>query len=503
MTEKNAYQALLRKVQRLDDLVKTSAVLWWDMQVSMPSAGSQGRASQLATLSEIIHTEQTSAEMGELIAAAAEEMAGADYDSTEASLVRYLQRDYEKATKLPAEFVSRVSEISSQAHVVWEKARTEDDFSSFAPFLDKIISLGQEAADYYGYEDEAYDALLDDYEPGMRTADVREIFEAAREALVPLRRAIEESGRPVDDDCLHQSYDVDKQQQYARYLTTVVGYDLERGHLGTAAHPFSTDFNQNDVRITARWYPDFISPSVFGTLHESGHALYEQNTGPELARTPLAAGAWLGFHESQSRLVENMIGRSRGFWRNHFPKLQKMFPEQLGNVDVDTFFRAVNKVEPSLIRVEADELTYILHIILRFELEQAMVNGDLLAKDVPAAWNDKMQTLLGITPPTDREGCLQDVHWSGASFGYFPTYALGSLYAAQLFEAAKTQVPQVDQELAQGRTDSLMTWMKENVHRHGRKYLPAELMMRATGRPLDHQAFVRYATTKFSEVYEL
>jgi carboxypeptidase Taq len=498
-----AYENLLQKVHRLHDLEKISSILSWDRQVSMPKAGNEARAQQAATLRAIIHTEFVSDEMGDLIAAAAEAMAGADYDSTEASLIRRLQQSYTDERKLPADFVTRFTTITGQAEAAWEEARAGDDFAVFAPWLEQIIALAQEKAEYYGYKEEKYDALLDKYEPGLTTTEVRAIFQAAREALVPLRRAIADRGRPVDDSFLYGHFETSKQQEFARYLAGVVGYDMKRGHLGTSVHPFSTSFNQNDVRITARWDPGFINPSLFGTLHEAGHAIYEQNTGPELARTPLARGAWMGFHESQSRLVENIVGRSRGFWQAHFGQLQATFPEQLAGVRADEFFRAVNKVEASLIRVEADELTYNLHIILRFELEQAMINGDLTARNLPAAWNEGIASLLGITPPDDRQGCLQDIHWSAGSFGYFPTYALGNLYAAQLFEAALADSPEIEHELNSGEISQLMDWLHEKVHRHGRKYLPVELMVQATGRPPDHQAFIRYATRKFSDVYDL
>ena len=497
------FDALLERINEIHDLNKANQLLSWDRQVIMPHAADEIRVQQMATLRRFSHKLYVSDEMGELIEGAAEDLNGSDYESNEASLVRYLQYDYSEQRKIPPEFVKRVAIVSGRAHTIWRKARENDDFESFRPWLEQIIELGQEMAELYGYEDEKYDALLDKYERGARTADVRAIFEAAKAATVPLIEAIEEQGAEVDDSILHQAYDVERQQAFARYIAEAVGYDFDRGHLGTAVHPFATSFSRYDARITTRWYPDFINPSVFGTLHESGHAMYEQGTHPDLARTPLARGTSSGIHESQSRMIENIVGRSRGFWRAHFPRLQELFPEQLGDVTSEQFFRAVNKVQPSFIRVEADELTYNLHIIFRFELEQAFINGDLTAADAPAAWNEKMRDLLGIVPPTDREGILQDVHWTRPSFGYFPTYALGNLYAAQFYAAAREQAPAISAEVEAGKTDALLAWLRENVHQHGRKFTPAEIVERATGRPLSHEPFVHYVTEKFGQVYRV
>jgi carboxypeptidase Taq len=498
-----AYDRLLERVHELDDLGKAAALLSWDREVNMPPAGDAIRIQQMATLGRLIHERFTSDEMGVLIERAAEELDGADYDGIEASLIRHLDYSYDRARRLPAEFVTRSSLISGQAHTVWVKAREDDDFASFQPWLAQIIALAQEMAELIGYEDEPYDALLDRYERDMRTASVRETFRATREALTPLLQAITERGRPLDDALLRQPFDIAQQQAFARTIATAAGYDFARGHLGTAVHPFATSLSRNDARITTRWYPDLLNASLFGTLHESGHAIYEQGTHADLARTPLARGASMGIHESQSRLFENMIGRSRGFWEAHFPALQAHFPDQLGAVSLQAFYEAINVVRPSFIRVEADELTYVLHIVLRFELEQAMLHGELAAADVRDAWNERTWALLGLRPPTDREGVLQDIHWTRPSFGYFPTYALGNLYAAQFLEAATAQRPAVATDLAAGQTGELLDWLRVNIHAHGRKFLPSELVERATGRPLDHHAFVRYATTKFGEVYAL
>ncbi len=495
------YQALLDKVYEIHDLTKALSVLSWDKEVNMPPKGLEARVQQMTTLSRLTHTLSTSDEMGQLIEDAEAELKGADYDSNEASLLRYLKKSYDDARKVPPDFVARASELSGQAHAAWVKARAENDYPSYVPFMEQVIEMCQELADYYGYEDEKYDALLDQFETGMKTADVRAIFEASKAELVPLRQAIAERETAVSDELVHQYFDVAKQKEFARYIATAIGYDFQRGHLSTVVHPFSTSFSRNDARITTRWYPDFLNPSLFGTLHESGHAMYEQGTHPDLARTPLARGTSLGIHESQSRMMENFVGRNRGFWQAHFPKLQETFPTQLGNATAEDFYLAINKVQPSFIRVEADELTYNFHIILRFELEQAMLNGEIAAKALPDAWNTKMEALLGIIPPTDSQGCLQDVHWTRPGFGYFPTYALGNLYAAQFMETAVSQNPTIESELASGQTTALLAWLRENIHQHGHKFTPKELVQRVTGKPLSHQAFTRYATTKFSDIY--
>lgn len=501
MTSK--YESLLTAVYEIHDLTKAQAVLMWDRETNMPKAGSKARTQQLTTLSRIVHEKSTSASFGELIEAAAAELNGSDYDSNEASLIRYLRRTYDDATKLSDDFVKRAAEVSGAALQAWVKARAENDFAQFQPHLETVVEMCQEMADLYGYEDEKYDPLLDKYEHGMKTADVRAIFDAVKKEMIPLREAIAEKGTAVSDALVHQEYPVEKQKEFARYIAPFVGYDFKRGHLGTVVHPFATSFTRNDARITTRWYPDFLNPSLFGTLHESGHAIYEQGTHANLARTPLARGTSSGIHESQSRMMENVVGRSRGFWQTHFPKLQSIFPEQLGSATAEDFYRAVNKVQPSYIRVEADELTYNFHIILRFELEQALLMGDLAVADLPTAWNDKMNELLGVVPPTDTEGCLQDVHWTRPGFGYFPTYALGNLYAAQFFEAATEQNPTIATEMAEGKTDALMVWLGENIHQHGRKFTAGELAQRASGKPLSHEAFMRYVTTKFTDLYNL
>ncbi len=498
-----ATDALLQQVYRINDIGRALSVLSWDREVNMPKAGDGARVQQMTTLRQLLHQHATSDDYGAAIENAAAELAGLPEDDDRSCLIRVLRRDFGRSRKLPETFVLELSRVGATAWRVWKQAREANEFAAFQPHLARLIELQREMAERYGYEDDPYDALLDGYEEGARAAHVGAVFAAVKAATVPLLEAIVASGRSLDDRLLHQAYPVAEQEAFARHIGAVVGYDFDRGHLGTAVHPFATSFDRNDARITTRWYPDFLSPSLFGTLHECGHAMYEQGTAESLSRTPLGRGCSAGIHESQSRMIENLVGRSRDFWRRHFPSLQARFPAQLGQADAEAFYRAINTVQPSLIRVEADELTYNLHIILRFELERAMLSGDLPAGDLPGAWRDGMRRLVGVTPPDDREGCLQDVHWSGASFGYFPTYALGNLHAAQMFETALAADSAVGQDLAEGRVDALLGWLRENVHRHGRKLTPDALILRATGRPLGHEAFVRYVTSKFGDLYGL
>ena len=497
------FAQFLEQVNEQHDLLKAADLMSWDREVVMPRGGGAERIQQIATLQRLVHQMATSDEFAESIEAASAEVADHDPDSFEARLVTFIKRKQSRDLALPTDFVQRRSILGGQARQAWVAARSDNDFTAFEPHLANTIELCQEMAEYYGYEDDKYDALLDLYEHGMKTSQVRSLFDSVKAATQPLLTAIVERGREVDDAMLHQPFPIAQQQEFARFIAAEVGYDFERGHLGTVVHPFATSFSRNDARITSRWYPEFLNPGLFGVLHESGHAMYEQGTSEAFSRTPLARGTSLGLHESQSRSIENLVGRSLGFWQKHFGRLQQTFPDQLNGYTVEQFWRAINKVQPSLIRVEADELTYNFHIIMRFELEQEMLSGELKSADLPDAWRNKIESLLGVVPPNDTLGCLQDVHWSRPSFGYFPTYALGNLYGAQFKEAMAEQDSGIAAELKAGDATRFVAWMRENVHQHGSKYTPSEIVTRATGKPLSHEPFVRYATEKFSAIYEL
>ena len=443
----------------------------------------------------------TSDETARLLEDADQELAGADYDSDEASLIRVTKKDYDEATRLPSELVGEMAETTALAHQVWAKARANNDFKAFAPSLEKIMDLMRREAEAFGYEAHPYDALLNLYERGMSASRVKQIFDAHKPDLVALIAAIKASG-DVSDAPLHQPFDVEKQREFGLKMVTAYGYDLERGRQDVAVHPFCTHFSQGDVRITTRFTPDFLNPSLFGTMHESGHAMYEQGVAPSLEGTPLSNGTSLGVHESQSRMWENFVGRSKPFWTWAYPQLQATFP-QLSGVDLDSFYKAINKVQPSYIRVEADEATYNLHIMLRFELEMALIAGNVSVAELPQAWNDRFEAFFGITPPTDTLGVLQDVHWSSGLFGYFPTYALGNLLAAQYYRKALTDRPSIPDDIANGKFDTLLGWLRENIHRHGRKFTAEELTQRVTGESIDPKYYLKYLNAKYGEIYGL
>lgn len=483
------------------DLHYAMGVLGWDQHTHMPSGGAAGRAATLATLSKLAHDQMTSPELGRLLDELAPLAADEADESDDACLIRRVRYDYEKDRKLPTEFVSEASRVRAIASQVWEEARRTSDFALFQPHLEKQFDLIKREAEYLGYDEHPYDALLDGYEPGMTTAQVRTLFTELKEGTVPLLKAITASGVQVDDSMLHQQFDERKQEEFGVSVAKAFGYDWQRGRQDRAAHPFCTNFGRDDVRITTRFYPDFLNAAMFGTMHESGHAMYEQGVDPALSRTPLAHGASSGVHESQSRLWENLVGRSRGFWQANYERLQTTFPEQLGAVALEDFYRAINKVQPSLIRVEADELTYNLHIILRFELETAVLDGKITVADLAEEWQSHMESLLGITAPNDAQGVLQDTHWAWGLIGYFPTYTLGNVLSVQLWNSALAAHPSIPDEITRNEFSTLLSWMRENVHRHGRKFRPNTLIQKATGSTLDAKPYLAYLHAKFGDIY--
>jgi carboxypeptidase Taq len=391
--------------------------------------------------------------------------------------------------------------VTALAHRVWEKAREEADFSQFQDALEEIVQLRRDYADFFAPFDHVYDPLLDDFEPGMKMAEVKAVFDELRPEQISLVRDIVDRGTPVDDSVVHQKFGEKKQWDFGIDVAKALGYDLERGRQDKSVHPFTSGFGTGDVRITTRFDTGFLNTALFGTMHEAGHAMYEQGIDPGFDRTPLGITTSLAVHESQSRMWENLVGRSRAFWVGYYERLQKVFPAQLGQVDLEAFYRAVNKVKPSLIRVEADEATYNLHIMLRFELEIAMMEGTLEVGDLPEAWNSKFDEFLGLVPPDDAVGVLQDIHWSGGMIGYFPTYALGNLVAAQLWGKINEDIPDLQSKIEQGEFGALLGWLRENVHRHGSKYKPVELLTKVTGSGLTAKPYLRYLREKFGDIY--
>ena len=494
--------ALRDHLAPIEDLKSAAAVLAWDQETFMPDGGAEARAHQLSTLQSQAHEQFASETTGELLDQAAETIDDPESLDDAASLVRVTRRDYERARRVPSSLVAELSRATSQAKQAWKQARQQDDFGAFAPHLERLVELSVEKAEALGYEEEPYDALLEEYEPGLTTQEVASTFATLRDDLVPLVDAIDAAPQ-IDDAPLHGSFPQEKQRAFGEQVLADLGYDFDRGRQDVSAHPFTTSFAPSDVRITTRYDESFLPSALFSTIHEGGHALYEQGIDSALARTPLADGASLGVHESQSRLWENHVGRSRPFWRHYFPQLQDTFPDALGDTNPEAFYRAINRVEPSLIRVEADEVTYNLHVMLRFELERGLIDGSVAVNDLPRLWNEAMDDYLGVTPDTDANGVLQDVHWSMASFGYFPTYTLGTLTAAQLVEAIQEDVPDLENRVADGQFDALLNWLRTHIHQHGQKLEAPDLLKRATGRELSAEPWLRYANDKFGDLYDL
>jgi carboxypeptidase Taq len=499
----DALSQLKTRLGDIHNLEMAGAVLGWDQQTYMPPGGVVARADQLATLSKISHQMFTSDETARLLEAAERENSGLPAQSDDACFLVVARRDFDKATKLPEELVTEISRVTSLAQEEWAKAREANEYSQFAPWLERILDLQRRTADALGYEDRLYDALLNQYEYGMTSAELDPIFEELKAAVIPLARDIAERADTVSDEVLHRDYDEDLQRAFAERVLKNCGYDWSRGRQDRSVHPFCTNFGRDDVRITTRYNRNDLQSALFGSMHEMGHALYEQGIDPALDGTLLGGGTSLGVHESQSRLWENLVGRSREFWSHYFPALREAFPTQLGAVSVEEFYHAMNRVNPSLIRVEADEVTYNLHIILRYEMENELLEERLSVADAPEAWNARMQEYLGIMPPSNREGILQDVHWSIGAMGYFPTYSLGNILSVQLWDKALQDEPSISNDIANGRFDALLGWLRENVHRHGRKFPPRVLVERATGRGLDVAPYAAYLKQKFSEVYNI
>lgn len=495
-----AYEKLESQTRELFRLRSASGLLGWDRETYMPRRGAVERAEQLALLSGMVHQRLTSDELAASLAAVEAEMNGAD--TPETAVVRELRRDYDRAVRLPRQLVEEIARTTSLAISAWMKARRDSDFPHFAPHLEKIVELKRQAADFIGFEAERYDALMDEYEVDARCATVGRLFAELRGELVRLVQAIGRAPRQPDLTILSRSCPIEAQKSFNRHVSEAIGFDFEAGRIDVSAHPFCSGFNPNDVRLTTRYDEHYMPMSLFGVMHEAGHGMYEQGLPARYAATPMCDSISLGIHESQSRMWENQVGRSWAFWEHFIGSLRQTFAS-LSDVSLDDWYFAINNVRPSLIRVEADEVTYGLHIMLRFELERRLIDGKLAIRDVPDAWNASMQEMLGVTPPDDAQGCLQDIHWASGIFGYFPTYQLGNVYAAQLFEAAQRDIPELQEEFRAGRFQPLLSWLREHIHQHGRRYTPAQLLERATGRGPDATPYVAYLKNKFEPLYGL
>jgi len=500
----------IERLRALDSEAKLlehiGAVLGWDQETYMPEGAIDERADQLAFIEAASHERTTSPEIGRILAelgsTAALPGGPESLPTIDRAYLRVLRRKYDQATRIPTELVSEMAKATSLSQAAWVEARKNNDFKAFAPHLATMLDFNKRIAACLDPGKKPYDVLLDQFEEGASEAQVAAVFSTLRTDLVQLLDKIR--GRPqVDDSFLHRHCPAAAQARASEYFMKALGYDRSRGRLDTTAHPFTTTLGSSDIRITTRYVEEFFPSSVFSTIHESGHALYEMgiDPSPEYRRTSLAEASSMAIHESQSRLWENTVGRSLGFWLQHLPNLRQILSPVLDGVGLEQFYRAINKVEPSLVRVEADEVTYGLHVILRFELEGRLLSGDLAVADLPAAWNDGMKRLLGVVPPDDARGCLQDIHWSMGSFGYFPSYALGNLYGAQWWDAMKAQGLDPKAAVELGDLASILSWLRANVHKPGACYRPGELVERVTGSPLDPSHFVRYLNDKYSGIY--
>jgi carboxypeptidase Taq len=494
---------LKQRLTEVNDLESAASILFWDQSTYMPKGGTAARARQLATLDRLSHLKFTDPAIGRLLDALRPYEESLPYDHDDASLIRATRRLYEREVKVPADFAAAMSAHTSETYQIWAEARPANDFKRVRPYLEKTLDLSRQLANFFpGYEHIA-DPLINYRDYGMKASHVRALFTALREQLVPLVQAIT-AHEPADDSCLRRHYPAAAQLAFSLDAAKQFGFDLDRGRQDLTHHPFEIRFSIGDVRITTRVKEDFLAECLFSTLHESGHAMYEQGVDWQYEGTPLARGTSSGVHESQSRLWENLVGRSLGFWEYLYPRLQATFPEQLKGVSLDTFYRAINKVERSLIRTDADEVTYNLHVLLRFDLELTLLEGNLAVADLPDAWHARYQAALGLHAPDDRDGVLQDVHWyNGPIGGVFQGYTLGNILSAQFYEAALRVHPDIPDQIRRGDFTSLHGWLRESIYRHGRKFTASELVERATGQPLTIEPYIRYLKTKYGELYAL
>jgi len=503
---KETYQTLLERLGEASDIGGVLSLLGWDQQTIMPAHGAPIRASRMATLTKILDEKFSSGELETLFDGLAEYEQGLAFDSDEASIIRVARRDYHKNRLVPTELKVALMNASNEGYSAWVEARGASDFSMLMPYLETHVALHKEMIQHVRQADDSfdedYDVLLNDYEPGLKSSEVTRVFDEVKAATIPLVDRVHERADRVDDSWVHGDFPVDVQERAVLKVAHQLGFTDDAWRLDITQHPFASSPGIDDIRITTRYHDDFLNPAWFGTMHEFGHGLYEHGVSKTLERTPLARGASMAFHESQSRMWENLIGRGRPFWDWGLPVLQEAYPEKYAGASEDDIYRAVNKLEPSMIRVEADELTYNLHIILRFEIERDLFSGKIEVADLPEVWNANVKKYLGLDVPNDAEGVLQDVHWGLGMFGYFSTYALGNVVSLQLWDRIRRELPSLDEQTASGEFAELRSWLKENVHQHGRKYTPGELLNRVVGTERFEAApLIRYLTAKVDDLY--
>ncbi len=499
MNAAQQYEHYKTRMQKIADLRNASALMQWDQETYLPPKGAALRGQQISTLSELSHQLFVEEELGSLL----NELAGKDdLDPGQKRNVERTLEDYNKSKKYTSEFVRALSDQVNRSFHAWIEARKQNRFSIFQPELDKLIALKKQETELLGFEQHPYDALLDEYEKGSTVALLDKTFSGIIPVLKELTQQI--ASRPqVDDSFLQQVFPKQKQWEWGMHLVKQLNFDFEAGRQDISEHPFSTSFNSKDVRITTRIDENDFANMTWSSIHEVGHALYEQGLAQEQYGLPLGEACSYSIHESQSRLWENNVGRSMDFWKHFFPELQQFFPDQFNNVSLDQFYKGINKVQPSFIRTEADEITYHFHVFIRYELEKQLIEGSLASQDIPAYWNEQYSQLMNITVPDDKKGCLQDVHWSHGSFGYFPTYSLGSFYAAQFFEQAKKDIPGLSNSIAGGESADLLRWLREKIHSKGRYYTSEELCKSVTGTGLEINSFKAYLLDKYSSIYTL
>ncbi|MDE3000884.1 MAG: carboxypeptidase M32 [Gemmatimonadota bacterium] len=501
MSTQRAYEDLIGRWKELQLLESCGAVLGWDERTYMPRGGAAHRAEQHALLAGLAHERATATEVGELLSRIEEGDRHFTPDSAPAVNVREIRREYDRRTKLPRSLVEAHAKATTLAEQAWQEAREKSAFGLFRPHFEEVLRLTREVAEALKTGGSAYDALLDRFEPGETSRNLKRVFGALRDELAPLVAAIVDTGREPDASILTRDYPVAKQTAFGVAAAAAIGFDFERGRLDETVHPFCTGIGPGDTRITTRYDRNRFAQAFFGTLHEAGHGLYDQGLDSAHSGTPMADAVSLGIHESQSRMWENFVGRGRAFWTHFFPKARDEFPAALADVSPDAFHFAINHVRPSFIRVEADEATYNLHILLRFALEEALVEGDLAVADVPGAWNERFEKDFSLKPPDDAHGCLQDVHWSAGLIGYFPTYTLGNLYAAQFFESARGDLGDLDGQFAKGEFGPLLGWLRDRIHLQGKRYPAPELVEAVTGKPLGHRALMTHLKARFGPLY--
>lgn len=506
MTEtQKAYDALIDRMKEITLLGSCSHLLSWEEHTYMPPKGNELRANQLGLLAGMCHEKATDPAIGDMLETLEESSDEFnDPESPMAVNVREARHEYDKGTKLSRKLVEELTKVTSLGQHAWIEARKKSDFSVFLPLLKQIVDLKIETAEAYGYGDGVpYDALLDHYEPGATTESINEIFTPLKEELVELVAAIKNSGIEPDTGIITRKYPIEAQKTFGIQAAREIGFCFDAGRLDETAHPFCSGIGPGDCRITTRYDEHHFPGAFFGTLHEAGHGIYEQGLNPDAFGTPMGESVSLGIHESQSRMWENLVGRSRSFWKHYYSQAQTTFPEALSGVELEEFYRAINDVRPSFIRVEADEVTYNLHIMLRFELEQKLISREVDPKDIPEIWNSTFTEYFGITPPDDASGCLQDIHWSMGGIGYFPTYTLGNMYASQFFEAAGKELGDLNEMFSKGEFEPLKKWLNEKIHAQGKKYRAHDLVEKVTGQPLSHEPLVRHLHEKYDELYQL